>query len=207
VIRHLLPRSTYGVGAGRPRHAAVRRGLRSAAVTRLVDAAEGVPVHVAGVVAPGPTTPSPVSGRPCVYWQLSLHAGWSWWFASARAEAGVVFRVDDGTAHALVEPRLAQVALAVDRLGHSGRDLSETELRALFVRCGRTETLPGRIWFREAVLVPGDRVHVLGAGVREPDEERVAAADGLRGGAPTRLRVRGAAGVPFLIGDDPRLDR
>ena len=202
-----LLRSRDQTAASRPRRRFVLRRLRRAPRVAIADAAEAVAVHVGGVVVADETTTAPVSGRACVYWQLSLHGTWSWYPSFARAEGGTAFYVDDGGARAYVEPRLAEVALVGELVGRLDDHVSPAMRQAVLARCGRFEIVPGRIWFRERILAPGVTAHVLGAGVREPDTERVRAADGLRGGAPTRLHFRASAASMLLVGDDPRLDR
>ena len=70
--------------------------------------------------------------------------------------------------------------------------------------CGKTTLLRcigGLETASEGVIEIGETIAVMGQGVREPDPDAAAKAQGYRGGPPTRLRLGGSARHPILLSD------
>jgi hypothetical protein len=117
----------------------------------------------------------------------------------------VPFAVDDGTGRAIVNPGQARVALVVDHSTSSGSFDDATGVEEGFLaRHGMKSTgwfFNRTLRYREGAIEVGERVSVLGRGVREPDPDAVARVSGYRDLPPTRLRIEGASGIPLYVSD------
>lgn len=149
---------------------------------------------------------APISGRPCLFYVVEVveKQGKST-SVIIREETGVPFTLRDDSGHAIVDPTGAKIALTTDVVTRSGTLDDATQLEEAFLaRHGRTS----RRWvfnrgltYREAIVEDGERVAILGAGVREPDPDAGPGA-GYRGGPPTRLRLTSSRRFPLLLSDD-----
>ncbi len=183
---------------------------------RMADVVEGVTTRVAGSVrATGEVLTSPLSGRPCVYYEVAvISVGLSTQnFQRVESRLGTVregvnFALVEHDAVALVDCEHLDVAVAVGQTTtcKGTFDASPAQLE-LIRRC----IPPGHRWFdtqelvfREACILPDQVVGLVGAAVREPDPDHPP--DGLfRGEAATRVRFRGSRAHPLVISDDIRL--
>jgi hypothetical protein len=119
--------------------------------TRVADLAEGKQVKVVGVIEERDTMPAPLTQRPCVGWTVravAANGGWVIDRISRSAARDFWLRDDDG-----------------------GRVLVRGERAALVVAGGHAVSAARErgIVQREALLVPGDRVAVIGMVRRELD--------------------------------------
>lgn len=184
--------------------ARTRREVGRARRHTIADAPEGAFVRVAGTIVAGPSFPSPLTGRACVYCEVEVQGetrkrplGRTRVTVTNLANS-VAFAIDDGTGLALIDPRGAKVALHASLREGGGGDNAERQ-RAVLASHGRAN---GSL-FREGIIAVGDKVEVCGLAVREPDPDGAARATGYRGDSPTRLRVAGSAKQPLLMSDAP----
>jgi len=160
-----------------------------------------------------PLLTAPITGRPCVYYVVRVVEAKSNLATESvdhvtilHEEEGVPFVVTDGTGYAIVDPRGARVALVTDARTKSGTfDDATAAEEQLLQRHGEASVgwwFNRALTYHEAVIAPGERIAVLGAGVREPDPH--AAPDGgYRGTMPTRLRMSSSPRYPLVISDEP----
>ena len=177
-----------------------RRRHATLPIVSIADAAEGVIVHLAGVIAPGETIEAPLTGRACVHYELEIQGeargqnrirpGVATRLPPrARDEHRIAFAIDDGTGRALIDPGGVWVRLEIEI---SERQMTLGEPSAIQRRLAEAHGMSSRgALFREGVLAVGDRVAVIGTAVREPDPDGAARATAYRGDAPTRLRLSG----------------
>ncbi|MEZ4402606.1 MAG: GIDE domain-containing protein [Kofleriaceae bacterium] len=196
--------------------ARIRRAIKRVVPTTIAQAAEGVPIRIAGVVQPGETLTAPLTGRVCVLFEMVVEEHVSngksgSWRQRAREVHGVPFAVVDGTGRALIDPRAAQLDVHIDTTTKSGSfdDPTPAE-RAVLARyqvAGQGWVFNKKLRYREGVFEVGERVTITGVAVREPDPEGVGQMAGYRGASPTRLRVGGRPDAPLMISDDVDLHR
>jgi hypothetical protein len=186
----------------------VRRALRATPASTIAALPEGQPGRIVGRVAPGATLEAPLSGRACVYVEVTVEEqrGDRPWELMIREIGSVAFTLEDGTGRALVEPGSARVSLQVDFQGSSGTldDPDDRELQLLH-RHGQDSAgllFNRKLRYSEAVIEIGETVAVFGIGVREPDPDGGAGAL-YRDGPPTRVRMNGSPRFPLLISDRP----
>jgi hypothetical protein len=185
----------------------VRRTLRGTSKSSIAELPEGKPGRIVGRVAPGATIEAPLSGRRCVYFEVTVHedpGGDDAVRLFAHEAAGVPFVIEDGSGRALIDPRHVRLALTIDRRTESGTFDDATAREEAFLRRRGTKST-GMVFnrtltYREAVIEIGETVAVVGVGVREPDLDAGAGA-GYRDGPPTRLRMNGSPRHPLLISD------
>jgi hypothetical protein len=188
------------------------RKLRNARSFAIAELAEGQAGRVIGEAFPiGVTLQGPLTGRDCVYYiaKVEQHHSTgrsSYWKTIVEEERGVPFALTDGTGRAIVDPTHAEIALDFDSKSTSGTfdDANDVE-RAFLER--HHESSQGWLFnkslrYREAVIHVGERIAVLGEGVREPDPDAEPSGD-YRGAAPTRLRLTSTPRFPLVISDSP----
>jgi hypothetical protein len=188
----------------------LRRLLRRAERVPIAEVGDGQLARVVGSVMARETIEAPLSGRPCVYFEVVIMARvgprWRGVFREAR---GVRFAVDDGSGRALIDPAGAGVSLVKDHSSGSWifptRGSTEAAYLARHDLDGRFAY--DRLRYREGIIEVGETVAVLGRGVREPDREGASEMRGYRDAAPTVLRLGGSARAPILISDDPDVAR
>lgn len=183
-----------------------RRTLRAALPWPIAELPEGVMGRVIGHARTlDGTLIAPLSGRPCVAYEIVLSENTRNSHRDLAREArGVPFVLEDDGGRAVIDPAGAEYALDLDRRAAGGGEATtRPELAAMFERLGLPATLGTRrtISLREGVIEPGERVAVLGVAAREPDPTAVPA--GYRGDAPTRLRLAGSPRYPLVISDHP----
>ena len=130
-------------------------GRRPAKRTTIAAAPEGVFVCVVGKVIAIGDLEAPATGRPCAAYDVAVHEGLERYLV-ARRMLGAPFVVDDGTGHAVVDPRGAYLQLAMSRATEGLRD----RMRPLH----DPSVLPhGNDWFYvdEGLIQVGDAVVVL----------------------------------------------
>jgi hypothetical protein len=171
---------------------------RNAPRTALADAGDAMDVRLEGTVEvlDGRLREGPVSGLRCVYYEHTVRGDHQQSFH--RSADGVPFILRDPTGYAIIDPEGATALLVVrDRgLACGSREL----LDALDPMMSRRERLVGE----EALICPGDRLAVIGRGVRVPDPDPSRAVASYRYGAATRLRVTHSAQFPLHLLDPDR---
>ena len=190
------------------------RCLRKLGRSRIADAAEGAPLYFAGtVVSDGAGVRAPLSGRPCLAYDLEVVVGLDHLSRLHREGRGVDFLVSDGSgAKALV--LLGNDRGPIQRLsGHEVRqslddvDATRPEMARLLARpeiadhVGALVTSPLCL---ERVLVSRDHVAVAGVGRWEPDvapDTSTSAWPGYRD-APRMLVVRSGKELALIVTDD-----
>lgn len=177
----------------------------------LATLAEGTPGLVTGTIeAAGSLLDAPLSKMPCVYWAInigeyvdSLRGNPYRGLGTAHDVVPFMLRDDDGH-RALVEPRNVRIFVIARRHQESAAAFDATnEQRALLERFGLVERNwfnTSRMKYHEAILVPGDRITLAGAGTRETDLDAASRSAGLyRDAPPTRMRFTGGPTQQLII--------
>jgi len=211
----------------------LRRTLRRTPRWSLASLPEDTFGRVTGAAHPfeGEQLAGPLTGRPCVYFiavveQRGRRGGdRARWTRLALERRGVAFVLEDGGHRAIVDPRRARITLDFDhvyrterlplavreevpsRTGPGANLLSEGERQGQFLIKHHLDT---RDWsqmielrYREAVIEVGEKIAVLGSGIREPDLEARSDGDAYRAMGGSRLRMTGSRRYPLVISDDP----
>lgn len=174
------------------------RRLRAARRCAIADAPDATDVRIEGTVeAIGDTLPIARTGERCVYYEHSvLKVGGGHGALVHRAARHVPFIVRDASGHAIIDAEGATVQVTRhERTDEGGHD----RLEGLDPISGR-----GRLRHYEALIRPGDRVAVIGRGVREPDPDPARTVASYRDGPATRLRLMNSPRFPLHVID---LDR
>ena len=180
------------------------RALANRPRTRIRDAAEGT-VRVTGRVRRrGDLLKAPVSGRPCVAYQLLVEEDNDGWGQLRELWDARPFVIADETGEALVDTVAGPFRLALDSDERGGTELfdqiGEAQRQAI-VSVGSFES-PGRPRlnrrYREGILREGETVAVGGRGLWETSAEGTSA--NLRD-PPKWLVLRGTVDEPLLISD------
>jgi hypothetical protein len=209
----------------------LRRMLRRAPRWSLASLPEDTLGRVTGAAHPfeGEQLTAPLTGRPCVYYialveQRGRRDGNSTqWKRLAVERRGVVFMIEDDGHRAIVDPKQARITIDFDHVYRTERLplmvrqpetspaapglLTEGERQAQFLA---EHHLVNRDWskmielcYREAVIEVGEKIAVLGSGIREPDLEARPDGNAYRAMAGTRLRLTGSRRYPLVISDSP----
>jgi hypothetical protein len=187
------------------RDARTTRTLAERPRTSARDGADGIVRLTGRVCRRGELLKAPVSGRPCVAFQLLVeHHGGEGWGKLLELRDARPFVIADETGEALVDTAAGPFHLALDPDERGGTGLfdriGETQLQALmsvgaFESPGRTR---GKRRYREGILREGETVAVGGRAVREVSAE----ATSVNPRQPPRwLVLRGSADEPLLISD------
>lgn len=189
----------------------VRRGLRETPRVAIASAREGQVVKITGVVAADAAPiEAPLSGRPCVCYEILVEEYRSSnnsgsWRELLREVQGVSFFVIDATGRALVDPVGCQVTLVDDFSSKSGTwDDANPREQAVLARHQQQATgwvFNRTLRYKEGVISVGEVIAVAGRGVLEPDPDAVGKVTGFREGPPMRFRMSGAAQAPLLLSD------
>lgn len=181
----------------------VRRTLRRAPPTAISAMREDVRGKIVGRVhAVDELLEAPITGRRCVAYMIRIVPQDQSTSPSALHESKAVrFVVDDGSGRALVDPTNARLAIGGGTETQAGT-LEDMPIRLAMLLEQRGTHPSRRMLFREAVIVDGESIAVLGAGTREPDPDAAPAAS-YRGEPATRLRLTSSAKHPLVISDDP----
>ena len=180
--------------------------MRSVALVRVVDARDEQMVRVAGrvVAEDGALLTAPVSGRPCVAWELSFTtpAFGGERIMDRRDTVGFIVEDDSGRAHVAAE--IAVWALQARAEGEGpGKDVPPT-LAAWLAENHASDQWREirRLRWRETRVEPGDQIAVVGIAHVSIDSEGEAAT---YRDAPTRVVIDGSDDAPLSIADDPSL--
>lgn len=184
--------------------------LQHAARATAASLENGATGRLAGVVTADTTLLAPLTRRPCVGYvarveeRIATGKGGRW-VERIHEVRGVPFTIDDGTGRALIDPGQSTMLLEIDGTSRSGRFDDATAAEESFLR---RHGLASTGWFLnktlryvEGVIEPGERVAVIGRGVREPEPDPI----GHGGGLSTRVRIAGTADEPVLVTDRKQL--
>ncbi len=157
--------------------------------------------------ADGRLLEAPLSGRLCVYYEVSIDAmaNRTMLRTLVTEQEGIPFVLADGDSRAFVDPAHAVMSTGIDHVTSSTLRLRTPREEALLARHRLLEfshPLADGLRYRESILEADERIAVFGGGVREPDPEESAAS--YRGAPPTRLCITGTSRFPLFISDDPR---
>jgi hypothetical protein len=181
--------------------------LRAAPVWPIGELPENTRGRVVGQAQPlDGVIHSPLTGRACVCYVVEVTDTSKGSKTLIRESDGVPFLLVDPSGRAIIDPRIAGVALTIDINTTSGTFNDATrEEEAFLAKHGRTS----KSWlfnkdleYTEGVIEVGETVAVLGSGVREPDPQAMPT-EGYRGQPVTRLRLTGSRRHPLTISDDP----
>jgi hypothetical protein len=146
--------------------------------------------HVAGSEQP---LTAPLTGRPCVLYQLVIYAdaGRRGWTVRTTDRSRAPFAVSDHGATAIVDPSYSRIAVDFDHHEEcNAADGPTVEQTAVLM----THGLPIKGWFlyrkyrfEESVIAIGDPIGVIGASVHAPE-----------------LRIAGTARAPLAILGGPQ---
>jgi hypothetical protein len=145
---------------------------------------------------------APLTGRACVYYLIIVEEedGRRGWRESFTEHNGVAFAIEDLSGRAIIEPANASVALPFDHQEEiRAPDRATPEQVALLAR--RPYSISdrfGRLRVWEAVIAIDDRVTVVGAGTREPDQASPEET-GYRSPPAMWLHVAGSMSAPLSI--------
>lgn len=172
--------------------------LRDAHRCAIAHAPDATDVRIEGTVeVMGETVPGPRASERCVYYEHQvLKVGGGPDIEVHRAARHVPFVVRDGSGYAIVDP--AGATVQVTRRERAD-DEAPTSLDRLDPVSGR-----GRLRHYEALIRPGDRVAVIGRGVREPDPDPARTVASYRDGPATRLRLMHSPQFPLHVIDADR---
>ncbi len=155
-------------------------------------------VKIVGNAQPGATLlTAPITGRSCVFYSVAIDE----WFNGGKTpllteSSSALFRIEDGTGEALVNPTKVQALLKASRKrGHSSERLSEH--RALLKRHSFTMLDDYRA-YSETIVAPNARIGILG--------DVIHLRSNTNGGAPFREQpqqtVLGSSGqLPLIISE------
>ncbi len=187
---------------------ALTRKLKQAKAWSIGELPEDTLGKIVGTARPAaePLT-GPISGRPCVFYVVSVVQDHGKSSSTIIHEVrGVPFYLEDGTGRALVDPQGAEVVLEQDFSTSSGILDDATPVEEAFLRRHGKEpqgwAFNKSLSYRESIIEIGEKVAVLGSGVREPDPDAPPSGD-YRGAMPTRLRLSNARDHKLVIGDLP----
>jgi hypothetical protein len=185
----------------------IRRRHRRMAPTPIAALPEHRVCRIVGrVAASKQTLTAPLTGRPCVFYTLTISEQFARG-SSVRAtdRRGARFAVSDHSATAVVDPLHSRIALKVDHSQESNAvDGPTLEQAALLTRYG-LHGLQTKRWFlhrkylfEEAVIAVGDTIGVIGTAVRERDVPEPVSAHCTE--LPSiRMRFTGSEQAPLVI--------
>ena len=133
---------------------------------------------------------APLTGRPCVYYEVIVeHVAVSGLRLCCIECDTVPFVLEDGSGRGIVEPRGAEVAAAFDHTEELGEYEPATPAQAaVLARNSRAGERVAGLQFREALIVEGERVTVVGTAQRRPDLQSAVEVD-YRAAPPLGLRI------------------
>lgn len=191
-----------------PRHGKpVRTTIRRARSIDIARCRDGDRQRITGVVEGAMPLTSPVTGRPCVFWAVSIdEVGAGDWVERGVADQGVPFFVRDRSGLARVVPDQARCDLAAMSTTYSaaGQALPPGP-RALFETLAITLNYPttSKVRFNERIVTTGETITLFGQSQLEPLQDASAAdvdATGYRGELPMRPVFSSSRRKPLLIG-------
>jgi hypothetical protein len=175
-----------------------QHGVRPWPIAELPDGEQGRLVGTASELHR--TLRAPLSGRACLYYLVLVKSVESSGARELFAErSGVAFTLVDASGSAIIDSARAGVALAFDHCEEvcPPNELSPAQ-RALLLRHDHSSDRGDQLRFVEAVLSIGERITVVGAGVRRPDLAPSGESD-YRSAPPPQLHLAASNTAPLLI--------
>ena len=185
---------------------ALLRRLKDMKAWSISELPEDTLGKVVGTARPAVTTlMAPFSQRACVFYEVSVVQDHGKSQSTIIHEhQGVPFFLEDETGRALVDPSGAEVVLEQDYSTSSGTLDDATPIEEDFLRRHGKEpkgwVFNKSLSYRESIIGVGEKVAVLGSGVREPDPDAAPSPD-YRAALPTRLRLMGGRDHKLVISD------
>jgi hypothetical protein len=181
----------------------------STPLVRIADALSGGRARIAGVVKSGPTIAAPLSGRPCVCFEIAIREPrrGDRWETVLIERGGVPFVIEDAGGRALVDPQGASLMLTHSESTGDDGDEHPAALDPIFVRAGIPPDRRARAVCCESAVAIGDPVAVAGTGVAEPDPDGGAPAAAYRDAPAVRLRFATTTRASLMISNDPAFAR
>lgn len=181
--------------------------MRSVPVVRIADAKDEQMVRVVGRVVTdhGELVTAPVSGRPCVAWQLHLTAPWTMGRDHILdRDDSVGFVIDDGTGRAQVAASFAVLALATRDEADGPPEFVPPSLAAWLAENYSSDEWRDlrRLRWQETRVEPGDLVAVVGIARVAIDMHGEAAT---YRDVPKRVVIDGSDDAPLSLSDDKSL--
>ena len=184
----------------------VRTQLERARTIDIARCIDGECQRITGIAEGPPPLVSPITGRPCMFWMVSIdEVGHGDWVERGVADQGVSFFLRDSSGIARVVPPGARCDLATQSstfvstasLGPSARDL----FQQLKIELNYPQS--SKVRFNERIITAGTRISVLGHNQHEPMQMAAATdvdAAGYRGDLPMRPVFSSSRRKPLLIG-------
>ncbi|HVV81754.1 MAG TPA: GIDE domain-containing protein [Kofleriaceae bacterium] len=171
--------------------------LLGAPLVPIAEAADATDVRIEGTVEVlDDSLRAPASNDRCVYYEHEVRRQARRGLEVERvhhAVRHVPFVVRDASGYAIVDAEGATALLSLEHRGETSgrRDLLD----------GLEPTAPRRrsMHDHEVLIRPGDRLIVIGRGVREPDPDPSRASGNYRDGAATRLRLSHSPQFPLHL--------
>ncbi|MCA9716796.1 MAG: hypothetical protein H6713_28005 [Myxococcales bacterium] len=162
---------------------------------------------------------APISGRPCVYYELYVFEskrrwhGWDEWERVGALRQREPFFIEDDSGRVRVNPTGAKISTLADAECTDLWDELPALLRAMIEDSGvysesalrdrRLDPTRFRLRIEEGALEEGERVAVIGHAIDEPDPDAVLELGGYRSQAAERRCLVHADRAPLLISDNP----
>lgn len=184
----------------------VRTQLGRAPSVEIARCIDGERQRVTGIVDGAMPLTSPITGRPCMYWLVSIdEVGHGDWVERGVADRGTSFFLRDATGIARVIPDGARCDLTAHSTTFAATTAIYLGARELFQQLDIQLNYPqsSKIRFNERLLTSGERITLLGHGQHEPMQEASATdvdAKGYRGELPMRPVFSSSRRKPLLIG-------
>jgi hypothetical protein len=181
----------------------IRRLMRRARTIPIRDVRDGQVAKVVGRVRPpGDPLIAPLTGRPCIYWEIEV-TEWEGTHARqiTRTHDQRDFLIDDGSGRALIQLRRAAIAARVDARWARHDDADERTrgaLRALGIAAADGVGKPRQLTYWEAVIEPGEEIAASGRCEWQADPDPDPFAGSYRD-MPRRLVVSAAHGEVVVV--------
>jgi hypothetical protein len=189
--------------------ARLRRALLRIPRRAIAEVRSGERVRIIGRVVPCELVEAPLSGRPCVCYEVVVNEiGKNGAGELLRKVHAARFFVEDESGRALIDPTRAGLSLILveDHTTHSSLFGGAPDPRQVAVFPGHAKRLENLLLLRqleytEGILAPGERVAVVGQGVVEPDPDSSLRPGGYRDAPAMLLRMEGSQSLPLHISD------
>jgi hypothetical protein len=180
----------------------IRRKLRRLKRSNLGEVEENTLVRLVGTVKQlDKIVTAPVSGVPCVYYQVKIDIKHDGWKTKVHEAHGAPFLLEDETGYAIIEPSAAHIT--TKHLRFFPADHPDLVLDRFLARHHLLQ-YKYRLRILEMLIEPGTTITVMGSGVGERDPI-AAHPEGYRAERTTCLRFTGSKRHPLVISDDPTL--
>ncbi len=192
----------------------LRRAIKALPITRIAHANGDCTVRLVGTVEVAQPILSPLSGRPCAYWQVRVQQRRSsgrnntTWTTIVNDHGGTNFTVRDETGLAEVDMTYANPLLDKDRTLNSGfLNDAPPHLEAYLNSKGNSSEgwiFNKTLRYYEGIIEPGEKVTVVG---KSRLTARATAYRGYATGSPeASLSLTSPDdGSPLLLSDEPKL--